>query len=181
MRFITFIFMSVFFLSAFAKPSAVFMIRHGEKPPDGPDLSEAGWARARALPEIFSRPEFAAYGAPACVVGMAAKKYDGSVRALQTLKYVSEKFNVPLTGAYNKDQSQSMVNFVMNSPQCDGHLVVIAWEHNGLEDIAFLFGVRPKPNWPGGAYDRIWFLQPTEAGVSFTDLPQRLMPGDTDQ
>ena len=166
-------------ISSLATPTAIFMIRHAEKPPMGPELSEKGWARAQALPQIFSRPEFKAYGAPTCIIGMAAKKYDGSIRALQTLKYVSEFFQVPITDSFNKDEFQEMVKFVLTSSQCENHLVVIAWEHSSLEDIAALFGIEPKPKWPGSTFDRIWFLTPAPDAWSLADLPQNLLPGDS--
>lgn len=165
---------------SFAKPSAIFLIRHGEKSDSGPELSERGWERARALPSLFSKPEFSKYGAPTCLIGMNKKKFDGSIRALQTLKYLSEFFHVNLTDRYNKDQGKEMVQFALTSPQCDGHLLIIAWEHTALEAVAADLGVNPEPKWPGSdIYDRVWVVEFNQEQVTMKDLPQNLLPGDS--
>ncbi len=164
---------------AFATPSAVILIRHGEKPLSGPELSPRGWERAKALPQIFSRPEFSKYGLPVCLIGMTNKKVDGSIRSLQTLHYLSEQFRVRLNDSFNRDDDQQMVRYVMKSSECHGGLVVIAWEHNVLEDIATEFGVTPKPKWPGVIFDRIWLLEFSNSAVQFKNLPQNLLPGDS--
>ena len=164
-----------------ATPSAIFLIRHGEKPSSGSELSDRGWERAKALPTLFSKHEFSKYGAPACLIGMNKKKFDGSVRALQTLKYVSDFFHLRVTDSFNKDQDKEMLQFAMTAPECDGHLVVISWEHNGLEGIAAELGVNPEPKWPGDVYDRVWIINWKNDQTEMQDLPQRLLTGDSDQ
>ncbi len=178
---------SVFFLFLFsssltlATPSTIFLIRHAEKPSSGPELSERGWERAKALPMLFSRQDFSNYGTPACLIGMNKKKVDGSVRALQTLKYVSDFFHVPVTDLFNKDQDKEMLHFVMTAPECNNRLVVISWEHNGLEGIATDLGVKPAAKWPGDVYDRVWVIDWKNGQVQMQSLPQRLLEGDSDQ
>jgi len=47
--------------SAFADPARVLLLRHGEKSTDGNQLSDLGWSRAKALPEL---PTIAEAGVP---------------------------------------------------------------------------------------------------------------------
>lgn len=166
---------------SFATPSAIFLLRHAEKPLNGSELSEMGWERAKVLPKLFSKVSFAKYGPPACLIGMNKRKVDGSIRALQTLKYVSEYYKLQIIDTFNKDQDQEMIQFVMTARECDGQLAVIVWEHNGLEKIASELGVDPVPKWPGNVFDRVWVIDWKNGQAEMQDLPQRLLKGDSDQ
>ena len=161
-------------------PAQVLLIRHGEKPPQGNELSEQGWKRAEALPSLFkNRDEFMKYGAP---IALYAQKpfADGSVRALQTLLYVSREFQVQTQTPYLRDETKALVQQIKNDRSLDGRMVVICWEHKVLKDIAKAFGVAHPPEWPGTRYDRVWSLGFSFDGQlnSFENLPQRLLPTD---
>ncbi len=179
--------LGIFFLISFssvvssATPSTIYLIRHAEKPLEGSELSEKGWARAKALPTIFSKVHFSEYGSPVCLIGMNKKKIDGSVRALQTLKYISQFFNLRIVDTFNKEHYQEMLQFVMTAPACEGQLAVIAWEHNGLEKIASELGIDPKPKWPGDTYDRVWVIEIKKGLSQMKDLPQQLLIGDSEK
>src|SRR5687768_12383424 len=96
--------LSAFFLCvtslAQAMPAQILLIRHAEKPESGPELSSVGWERARALPTLFRRPEFKKSGSPVALIAMAPKDKDGSVRSIQTLKYVADEFNLTINSDY---------------------------------------------------------------------------------
>jgi hypothetical protein len=62
--------------------------------------------------------------------------------------------------------------------------VLISWRHEAIPEIAALIrgGAEGVPQrWPGHVYDLVWVfdLQPTGAW-SFTQVPELLMPGDTE-
>ena len=78
----------------------ILLMRHAEKPldPRDPELSDAGKARADALaryiPQDVAKPDF--------LFAPAASKY--SVRPIQTLTPLSERFSLPLnTGIADQD------------------------------------------------------------------------------
>jgi hypothetical protein len=165
----------------------VLLIRHGEKPDSGPDLSDQGWERAKALPELFNRPEFMQYGKPAALYAMSPSDRDpedtsGSNRAVQTLKYVSQDLGLPINSDYTKTEVPAMVKQIMDDPKLDGKFVVICWEHKVLTNIAEAFGVVPAPKYPGSAFDRAWLLtlKPGGGAPGFQNLPEKLLPGDDD-
>lgn len=178
---------SLFLLSelAQAKPAQVLLIRHGEKPEgeEGRELSERGWERARALPKLFQRAEFSQHGAPVALVGMAPKKKKkGSIRALQTLKYVAEEMHLAVNSAYTDEDVSEMVSHVNETAAYDGKFVVICWNHDSMKEIAKAFGVKKAPKMPGESYDRAWLITPQEHGPSLLqDLPEKLLAGDSEQ
>ena len=168
--------------TALAMPAQILLIRHGEKPIQGNELSSQGWERARALPTLFqNRPEFQQFGTPAALYAMAPAKPGGSVRAIQTLKFVSEKLSIIINSGFTRDQVIELVNDLKNNKNLDGKMIVICWEHSVLVDIANELGVKQALAWPGKQFDRIWDLTFSKDGklVGFENLPQKLLPTDS--
>jgi hypothetical protein len=168
--------------AAFAMPAQILLLRHGEKPAQGDELSPRGWERAKALPGLFERKPYSDFGAPAALFGMAAKHGDsGSIRAIQTLKYVSERFRSPVDDRFRKGEEKELARELRNNHALDGKFVVICWEHKMLSDIAAALGVNPVPQYPGDRFDRAWLVTMEGDKASFRDLPEKLLDGDDDQ
>lgn len=168
----------------FAMPAQILLMRHGEKPDVGNELSAEGWKRAQLLPTLFvNRAEFKTYGLPASLYAMAPKKADGSVRAIQTLKYVSDQFNIPIETQFTRDQVSELVNNIKNDKNLDGKMIVICWEHKVLIDIAAGLGFPQLNSWPSEQFDRVWMLNFTENGkpLNYLDLAEKLLPGDSNK
>ncbi|MGZ3685648.1 MAG: histidine phosphatase family protein [Bdellovibrionota bacterium] len=172
---------SLFFAAApaFAKPGHVLLIRHGEKPDDGDDLSSKGYDRAKALPKLFDHPELKSAGDPVALYAQKSTDANPSKRAEETLKPLAEQLKLTIKTNFKIDEAKALVKEIMGDSHYDGKLVVIAWEHNALEDIAAEFGVDPKPKYPKDEFDRAWLLT-FESGetVKFEDFAQKLLPGD---
>lgn len=168
-------------LNTFAIPAEILMIRHGEKPSHGPELNDQGWQRAKALPTLFhNRDEFKRYGLPVALFAMRPDHDGGSVRAIQTLQYLSKDLGVPINTDFTRDQVSELVQKIKTDKSFDGQMVVICWEHKVLADIAKALGKSTPPPWPGSQFDRVWALDFTDNGalISFNNFPQRLLPGD---
>ncbi len=161
-------------------PAQVLLIRHGEKPPQGNELNEQGWKRAEALPNLFkTRDEFMKYGTPVAL--FAQKPFaDGSLRALQTLLYVSREFQIQTQTPYLRDETTALVQLIKSDRSLDGRMIVICWQHEALKDIAKAFGATKLPAWPAKQFDRVWSLSFASDGQlnQFENLPQRLLPTD---
>ena len=71
--------------SLWSMPAQILLMRHGEKPVVGNELSPQGWRRAQALPTLFSRPELRRFGLPVGLYAMAPSHPGGSIRAIETL------------------------------------------------------------------------------------------------
>ncbi len=179
-----YIIISLLFISqtVFAMPAQILLIRHGEKPDQGSELSEQGWQRAKALPKLFlNRSEFTSHGLPVVFYAMSPSKPGGSVRAIQTVKMASEQFHVPIETRFTRDQVSELAASIKNDQSLNGKMIVICWEHKVLLDIAAKLGVKQRLDWPSEQYDRVWNLTYDDQGnlKLFQDMPQRLLPSDS--
>ena len=167
---------------AWSMPAEVLIIRHAEKPEQGPNLSDQGWLRAQKLPVLFhERSEFLDNGQPTALFAMKPDHVGGSLRAIQTLHYVSEDLNKTIVTNFIRDDYNSLVSDIKINSQYNKKTVLICWEHKVILDIARAFGIKNPPNWPSSQFDRVWKIKLDQNGEisSFADLPQRLLTGDS--
>jgi hypothetical protein len=149
----------------------ILIIRHAEKPEQGPHLSDIGTRRADALIALFRT----CFRKPDKLI--AAADSAKSSRPRETLEPMSRAFNLPI------DASTLDVNVVAERLRDDpaGSLILISWRHQSLPALARALGASDVPAaWPTDIYDRIWRLMPVADGaLRLADLPMALMPGDT--
>jgi len=170
--------------AAVAAPARVVVMRHAEKPDSGNQLNEQGFKRAEALVGFFkTSPDMAKYGAPAAIYAMAPKGEDGTLRPIQTVTPLAGSLGLSIITAYNKKHVEEMAAEIMANPAYEGHTVVISWAHDGIPDVVRALGWVDAPDkWPGKVFDRVWILDFRDGkAVSFMDLPEHLLPGDSDR
>ncbi len=163
-------------------PAQILLMRHAEKPSFGNELSSQGWSRAKVLPTLFeNRDEFLRFGKPSALFAMSPRRKEGSVRAIQTLKFVSEQFKIPISSRYTRNEVRNLVAEIRNDKNLDGKMVIICWEHKVLAEFAAEFGAEGFLSWPKSQYDRIWALSYSKENklVKFENLPERLLPSDS--
>lgn len=165
-----------------AQPKAIILLRHAEEPPeDVPYLSETGQKRAMALPSLFkTNPYLKNLETPVALFAAGAKKADSSIRSIQTLKYLSEEFQIPVNHSFIRDDYEKMTEEINKNPDYNQKVIVICWQHKLLSKIAKNLGYEIPYDYPSGRFDRLWIILSEEKSkVKFLDLPQRLLPGDT--
>lgn len=64
---------------------------------------------------------------------------------------------------------------VLTNPQCKSKMLIICW-HHGRKAL----GVSDPPKWPDSVFDRVWRIRFGESGPTLENLPQHLLPGDSD-
>jgi hypothetical protein len=165
-----------------AAPAQVLLIRHGEKPPSGDDLSPRGWQRAYALVGYFEHnPAVTQFGTPAAIYAMGPKNsIDSSMRPVETVTPLAVALNLPIRSQYTKQEIQPLVEEIMMTPQYNGQMVLICWEHDMISGIAQLFGVSPPPQaWSDAVFDQVWKIDFSGNNVmGFQEFSQHLLPGD---
>jgi hypothetical protein len=177
--------------TAFATPAQVILIRHAEKPPTGPDLNDRGYQRANALVGFFlNNPAMTEFGTPVAIYAMAVKTgaaQDGSAlesskRPIETVTPLAQKLGLTIHDNFAKTDVDATVADIMNNPAYDGHMVLICWEHNMIPLFAQAFGAKTAPtSWDDTVFDRAWVITFSGASVtSFQNLPQHLLPGDSE-
>lgn len=174
-----------------AAPSQVVIIRHAEKTGYDNELSEQGFKRARALVRFFaSNPAVTRYGPPAAVYAAAPKHEDSSIRSIQTVTPLAEALGLKIKADYTRGQVGKLVRDIMENPAYEGRMVLVCWQHGAIPDIALelaRYNGSAAPlqfslpqSWPDEDFDRAWVLDLTRGKViSFKDIPQRLLPGDS--
>jgi len=152
----------------------VVMVRHGEKPALGlGQLNCQGLNRALALPAVIGRQ----FGKPDLILapGPAQSKEDlghpyNYVRPLATIEPTAIVFGLPIDvsiGVSNVDALRQK----LESPEYQSALVVVAWEHNDIANLARLLvadhGGDPAgvPDWQGGDFDSIYVVRFTQTGA----------------
>jgi len=168
--------------AAIAKPAQIALIRHAEKISDTDiHLSTKGWKRAKALPRLFlENPELLKHGPPAALFAMGQKHADSSLRAIETLKYLSESLHHKINDDFEKNEEDKLVKQILKDASLDGKLVVICWEHKKLRDLAKSLGAHDVPKWSDERFDRVWLItNPDSNGTTLVDLPQKLLPDDS--
>jgi hypothetical protein len=173
----------------------IMVIRHAEKPngdgglmPDGTPNPEAltviGWQRAGALVTLFAPPggHFADphLATPQTIHAAGVAHHSASLRPQQTVAPLAAKLTLPLKTDFPKGDEAAL----MQAAKTIGGVVLIAGEHEAIPGIAQLIlgsnqGI--PQHWPSDRFDLVWvFDRPDTNGPwSFTQVPQRLLAGDS--
>ncbi len=173
-----------FGLSAGAVPRRVILIRHAEKPDvKSDDLSPEGFKRAQALTQLFERqPALVSFGYPAVYFAARYQRGTSSNRSVETLTPLVQKYKQTLQTPFLPVDYQGLVHVLMTEPQLNGKVVMMAWPHGDIPAIAKALGAKAPDHWNPNTFDRIWLLDfsgPDGSIVTFHDLSQNLMPGDS--
>lgn len=173
-------------ITLMARPKAVVLLRHGEEPKDESinHLSEVGYLRAKLLPQLFkTNPELKALGLPVALFAAGAKNKDSSIRSIETLIPLSLDLEIPINDSFKRDDFRALSDEINNNPAYNEKVVVVAWQHKILTEIAEKIGIKNPPTYPSGHYDRIWIVTYSggKKGIKgkLQDLPQKLLPGDS--
>ena len=162
-------------------PATVLLIRHAEKLTDGrPDLSPAGFERAKAIPELFGGAGAAArHNLPRPDFLFATHVSKNSNRPVETITPLSQALGLPISSQID-DKDFATLAAELLSGKYAGKVVLVAWHHGSLPGLARALGAAPPYDpWPETQFDRVWRIDYRDGKATLTDLPQRLMPGDS--
>ncbi len=162
-------------------PRIVMIIRHAEKPPGAkaekdPNLSSRGYERAAALakviPERFPKPDFL----------IATKRTKSSNRPVETITPLSNVLHEPIESTFKDEAFEPLAHAVLTNPKYAGKVVLIAWHHGKIPDLAKALGVKDAPDkWNSQVFDRVWQITYDNGAATWKDLPEDALPGDSKQ
>jgi hypothetical protein len=171
-----------FSLFVAATPAQILIIRHGEKPDTGADLSPIGEKRAAALVRFFTTdPSVTEFGTPVAIYAAEPQSEGSSMRPIETVTPLAEALGIKINTVYTKSHPKKLVADILNSPGYDGKTVLICWVHDAIPAIVKALGVKPVPDeWPSAEFDRVWKINFVNGNPSSViDLPQHVLPGDS--
>jgi hypothetical protein len=131
----------------------IVLIRHGEKPADGDNLSCAGFNRAIKLPAVlkskFGIPDYIYVPAP------STGKRTSNCRMLQTVLPFAIKNNLPINTTYTVDA----IDLLAKKIRKQTGTILVVWEHKQLGDIIKALGLKDLPSkWKDDDYDSIFII-----------------------
>lgn len=167
------------------KNAVVLIIRHAEKPADGPYLSPAGQQRAEAYRNYFKN--FTVDSNLLCPdMVFAAKDSKGSKRPRLTVKPFAKAEKLPVDTQFSSNQSVELAGALRATGQ--GKRILVSWHHTDIPDLLRSLGVKPKSllpdgKWPDPVFDWVILLSYDQAGRLIPSgtkrISEHLMPGDS--
>jgi hypothetical protein len=159
-------------------PATILLIRHAEKLTNGEsDLSPAGFARAKQLPQLFAPGHTPALPTPQVLIATHRSKH--SNRPVETITPLSEALHLPIDSTIEDDDYATLATELLSGKYA-GQVVLVAWHHGKIPAFATALGATPPyEKWPDTQFDRIWRIDFHDGKPTITDLPQNLMPGDS--
>lgn len=146
------IFTAAFSIGAAASPEKVVIIRHGEKPAQGGNLSCQGENRALQLPKVlyakFSKPDYTYVP----VLGLG--KNTSHARMFQTVSPFAIKYDLEVNSKFDEKDYGGVAKNVMGKTGT----VLMVWEHSAIPRLAKALGVANPPGWNGDDFDSIWVI-----------------------
>jgi hypothetical protein len=168
--------------ATWATPTQVLIIRHGEKPAQGNDLSAKGEERAKALVSYFeTSPEVTQYGTPVAIYAMAPDdSEDPSRRPIETVTPLADSLGLKILTPFARDEVKDLADEILSNPKYDGKMVLICWEHKKIDKLTHELGVDPEPDeWPDDVFNQVWEIDYSQGQVShFRQYSQHVLPGD---
>jgi len=167
----------------------IMFIRHAEKPTaaddgvkktgeqDAESLIVRGWQRAGALVQFFaSEPT----RKPNVIFASGIGPHSKSQRPKQTVTPLADWLqNLKIIDDHLKDDVDGLMKSVLKQ----GGTVLVCWEHQLIPSLVGRLPNAPKvPQiWPDDRFDIVWVLDPDNGSWKFSQIPQLLLAGDSDQ
>jgi hypothetical protein len=188
-----------------ASSRVIFIIRHGEKPPDLPvkappfgvdlcgssndhSLTTVGWQRAGALATLFAPFEASLRPGLLTPTQLISPDYGDSRstaehRTYETIFPLGQRIKLPIENPYKEGCEVDLATTVSEAKT---GVTLICWEHQAIPTIAK--HISPVENesdipskWPGARFDVVWsFVYTNGCTYQFSQVPQMLLAGDSD-
>ncbi len=139
--------------------ATVLIIRHGEKPDDGPGLAPAGEVRANAYVNYFEHYEID--GTPLKLTALfAATSTKSSQREVLTLTPLSQAIGLPIETPYKDDDYAKLADLLQTTNH--GRHVLVCWHQGKIPNLIRALGgdsqeLLPDGDWPEDQYG--WVIQ----------------------
>jgi hypothetical protein len=193
-------------LAGTGPPAQIYLIRHGEKPDEATNPKHAdfgvdvegnqsrhgllprGWQRSGALVVLFAPAVGVLRAGIRTPTALYAPDYGSPKdtkehRTYQTIEGLGARLAVPIATPHAVDREAELTAAVLAEAT---ETVLICWDHERIPTIAAALPMAVGthiPDWPGDRFDMIWSftLRPGIApDYVFSQLPQRLLAGDSD-
>lgn len=177
MKSVLIFFTAIFFFlcSALAQvenhPLKIVIIRHGEKPNNGDNLTCQGLNRALALPNVI----VSKFGIPVfCYVpSVGADSSTKHARMFQTISPLAIKYNLAINSRFTGKDSSGLAADILRKYGA----VLVVWDHKSIVPIIHALGINdPGLKWDDDDFDSIWIVSITKGNAALTRDKEGLNP-----
>lgn len=160
----------------------VILIRHGEKPDEGDNLSCTGLNRALALPAVLNRlmpnpPDYTYVP----LIGTDSKN-TSTARMFQTVTPYAVQHNLVVNSDYLVDNTAGIAKELRHQRGT----ALLVWEHNNIPKIAKALGIAAPLEWLDADFDSVWTIDFSDGGrkgkakhPTLTKTRQHIQPSAT--
>lgn len=147
----------------------VIIIRHGEKPDQGDNLSCQGLNRALQLPDVLNKK----FGTPnyIFVPAISGGKKTSTARMYQTIVPFAIKYNLTINSNYDVSDTKGLVANVLKKEGT----VLLVWEHKHIDNILKEFGLTAS-KWADDDFDSIIIIDFQNGKATVTRDKEGLNP-----
>ncbi|WP_223648628.1 histidine phosphatase family protein [Hymenobacter psoromatis] len=155
----------LYLLSPLAPPKLptlrVIIIRHGEKPEEGDNLSCAGLNRALALPAVLNQlmptpPDYTYVP----LIGTDDQN-TSTARMFQTVTPYAVQRNLVINSDYDVDNTKGIAKEL----RYQRGTALLVWEHESIPEIAKELGIKGPLEWSDADFDSIWIIDFSGGGA----------------
>jgi broad specificity phosphatase PhoE len=129
--------------------TTVLLIRHAEKPAEGPDLSEFGRQRAQAYVSYFQKLTLDGASARPDAI-FATKQSKSSNRPYETVQPLAQALGLATHAELKDDQFAELAASLRN--QSHGRTLLICWHHGMMPQLLQALGADPSQLLPDGKW-----------------------------
>ena len=157
--------MSIVSLSAMGQDS-VIIIRHGEKPAKGDNLTCKGLNRALGIPAVLTRQ----FSVPmyTYVPALKCDKETKHSRMFETVMPMAVRYNLTVNSKHAQDDIKGVSSAVSGKLSKNPGTILLVWEHKNIQPLAVAMGVADAQPWADDDFDSIWII--TGAGTKHAKL-----------
>src|ERR1700761_1077824 len=151
----------------------IVLIRHGEKPDKGNNLSCKGENRALALPKVLHKK----FGIPdhIYVPTVTTGSKTTQARMFQTISPFAIKFNQNIDSQFNEKDSTGVAAYLKTKHG----IQLLCWEHSVIAPIVRALGVNdPTLKWKGDDFDSIWIVTFKDGKATLSKSKEDIHPSD---
>ncbi len=167
------------------KNAVILIIRHGEKPSSGYELSPEGKERAAAYVNYFKN--FTVDSKPLQLDYLfAGADTPNSHRPRLTIEPLSKALGISIDTRFQNLQFTELAHEIQTRPH--GKNILICWRHGEIPNLLTAFGVDPEkyiPNakWPEDVFGWLFQLRYDENGRLFDvqRIDENLLPDDSNK
>jgi hypothetical protein len=153
-----------------AATQKIVIIRHGEKPAEGDNLSCAGFNRALQLPAVLDKKVGVvnAIFVPSLKLG----KTTGAARMYQTVIPYAIRRNLYVNTKFDVDDVEGLAGGIR---KINGTVLVV-WEHKHIHKLLKALGIDDGEKWDENDFDSMWIVTYTNGKPSVSKDREGISP-----